>query len=278
MPSKRIIIIFSVLVGLMIIVILACTLFNLKKVELSFENTAASECFKTDKQQQELHDYAMRYQGKNLLFLSERKMAEDVSSVSPYILAIDVERVFPNKVILHVSGREEMFIIKLSEDGYFVCDSMGVVLRKTTVNEDNTSLKKPNVLVSGVTVSEVGEVKIGSRLAMKDARKLDFACGIFDGLMSFAQPDTYTPIQIKDFIAEIDVSNVRGVVIHTRNNGASGVRIKLDEQSDKITAQMQLAVGVYKKLADYEKSYGTILIYPDKSQALGFSAAYSPEG
>ena len=39
-----------------------------------------------------------------------------------YLKVVNIETVFPNKLIVHCAEREELFSIKLSENLYYICD------------------------------------------------------------------------------------------------------------------------------------------------------------
>ena len=45
-----------------------------------------------------------------------------MESQNPYLKVINIETVFPNKLILHCAEREELFCIKGRDDLYYICD------------------------------------------------------------------------------------------------------------------------------------------------------------
>lgn len=270
---KKLIILFSILLIVVVIIILISTLFNLKEIEVRYVNGMTAELSTED-----IASNVAKYKGKNLLFLSEKSVTESVKATTPYIKTVELERIFPNKIIIYVSGREELFALKLTDEGqekYFLTDITGQVLRKSASPLDNNKEdQKENILIRGITEDDLkSQPKVGDRLSLADDYKLNFALDAMLALNSFEEPYGYTVPQMKDFIDYIDISDTKYPAVATKQ----GVRFVFSAYDKDVMKQMQVAIGVYNQLEDDQKSGGKLILISDASSTLGYSCNYKPE-
>jgi len=111
-----------VLVGL--IVLLAFTVFSLKKVTLDFR-TSTSYITATD---QEIIESANFNMGKSVLIHNKKEYKKEIENFNPYIKVVNIETVFPSSFVVHIAERQEVYAIPF-EYGHYICDEELRVLR-----------------------------------------------------------------------------------------------------------------------------------------------------
>ncbi len=159
---KKLIISLSVVFGFIaVLLILFWTLFGLSKVTVSFSTTLEN----LTATQEEIVNAGKFRKGASVLFegkkKSIRKIEEYVSQNEnfAYIKVENIETVFPNKFVIHISEREELFAISTAEN-YLICDRDLRVLR---VVSDFESTQTNAILLEGLTLKSE-TIKIGDFL------------------------------------------------------------------------------------------------------------------
>ena len=123
---KKLIIALSVILGVIIVcVILNFTLFSLKKVDINFKNQAMIFT------EQSKESIAIK-KGISIFTVNKKNITQQLEKDYPYLKVINIETVFPNKIIIHCAEREETYAVKASDTKYFICDAEFKVLNITT--------------------------------------------------------------------------------------------------------------------------------------------------
>ena len=143
--KKKWIIALSVILGVVIlIIILAFTVFSLKSVEIDFR-TSKSYITATDEEIIESGEFSY---GSSVFFHGKKKYEERLESKYPYLKVINIETVFPSRFIVHVAERQEVFA--LSHNGQvYICDEEFKVLR---IESSFTSDQTNPILLEGALV------------------------------------------------------------------------------------------------------------------------------
>ncbi len=164
--KKKLIISLSVVFGFIaVLLILFWTLFALSKVTVSFstslENLTVSK--------EEIIKAGEFRKGASVLFEGKSKSIKKIEKyVSQnenfaYIKIENIETVFPNKFVIHISEREELFAVSC-ENKFLICDRDLRVLKKI----DEFSSKHDNaILLEGLTIKNE-DVKIGDFLKVEE--------------------------------------------------------------------------------------------------------------
>ena len=124
MKKKWIITISSLIALAGLIVLLAFTVFSLKKVTLDFR-TSTSYITATHEEIIESAEFKM---GKSVLIHSKREYKNKIESFDPYLKVINIETVFPSSFVVHLAERQEVYAIPF-EYGHYICDEDLRVLR-----------------------------------------------------------------------------------------------------------------------------------------------------
>ena len=131
MKYKKLLIILSCIAGaILLFVILLFTLFRLNKVELNFKNETtifASE----DMQNKVIKSGGFSYSLP--IFSCDKKLiTQKLELDNSYLKIINIETVFPNKLVVHCAQREELFTIKIGDNLYYTIDEDLKILTTST--------------------------------------------------------------------------------------------------------------------------------------------------
>ncbi len=127
---KKLIISLGVILGVvLILIILNFTLFALKSVEIDFKND--SNIF-TEESKDSIANNDVIKKGTSIFALSKKNITNTLEKDNPYLKVINIETVFPNKIIIHCAEREETYAVKASDTKYFICDAEFKVLNIAT--------------------------------------------------------------------------------------------------------------------------------------------------
>lgn len=113
--KKRVVGLCVVLSVVLVIVVLASTLFNLKSVRVEFKHIPCELA--------ELSENAVVESGKfkfgsSLLFTSVDEYAQDIEKSIGYIQVLKIERIFPNSYAVHIDERVPCVLVKSGELTY----------------------------------------------------------------------------------------------------------------------------------------------------------------
>ena len=152
MKYKRTIIILSSIFAFVVLcTILSFTLFKTNSITFDFQN--ATTIFAEDEKQQEVISSANINTHLPIFTLNKKQIKEKLESQNPYLKVINIETVFPNKLILHCAEREELFCIKGRDDLYYICDEE---LKILSITKNIISMQGNAVLLDGVSVVNTG--------------------------------------------------------------------------------------------------------------------------
>ena len=139
MKKRKWIIILSVVVGIIgLFVLLSFTLFGLHSIEVDFR-TSTQNLSET----QVLESVSLK---KNcpVYFQSKKKCIKKIEEALPYADVVNIETVFPSKMIIHNAERVEVYAVE-GEDETYICDDELRVLRK---EEEFTSTPQNAMLLN----------------------------------------------------------------------------------------------------------------------------------
>lgn len=140
------------------------TLFALSTVTVDFKTTTKNLTITSE----EIVDAGKFNYGASVLFDGKNKYIDNINSKIQenenfaYLEVVNIETVFPNKYVIHVAEREEVFAINL-QDKYLICDDDLRILR--IENEFQNDRENP-ILLEGLNVLN-DECKIGDFLLVE---------------------------------------------------------------------------------------------------------------
>lgn len=106
--NKKLVISLSVILGIILTIIILCfTVFTVKSIDIDFRTST-----KENWEESEMIENSQIPYGKCLLFMSTSIFTKNLEEKYPYIQIINIEKVFPSKLVIHVAEREELFAIE----------------------------------------------------------------------------------------------------------------------------------------------------------------------
>lgn len=126
---KKLIIVLSVIVALLItLIVLMFTLFSLKSVEIEFET--GNKIITNEMQNQIISEIDL---GGTVFFKNKDEMTSKIEKKYPYVKVINIETIMPNKFIIHIAERQEIYAISsLNRTCYLDCE-----LKVLRIEEEN---------------------------------------------------------------------------------------------------------------------------------------------
>lgn len=164
MKYKRLIIILSsVFFVVVLCTILSFTLFRVHNVSLDFQNETT--LFADEEKQNEIITSADINTKIPIYAINKASIIEKLEKRNPNLKVINIETVFPNKLIVHCAEREKTFCIKSRDDVYYICDDSLKIL--SIVAEPTSTMQGNTINMSGVSVTNTGAV-VGDFLELLD--------------------------------------------------------------------------------------------------------------
>lgn len=164
--SKKLIITLSVFGGIVAIFLVLCwTLFGFSAAKVQFHSTTLN----LKLSEQEIVEAANFNYGSSVLFEGKKKYLKNLEEKAfenknfAYLRALNIETVFPNKMVIHVAEREQLFAVAHNNQ-FLICDRDLRVLEIWN-SFDNTAANA--VVVNDLTILDE-EIKIGQFLNVKE--------------------------------------------------------------------------------------------------------------
>ena len=152
MKYKRLIIIIGGIFAFVVLcTILSFTLFKTNSISFDFHNNTV--IFAEEEKQAEVIKSAEINTRVPIFTLNKRAIIEKLESKNPYLKVINIETVFPNKLILHCAEREELFCIKGRDELYYICDDE---LKILSITRNVVASQESAVILDGVSVLNTG--------------------------------------------------------------------------------------------------------------------------
>lgn len=126
----------------LLIVILAFTLFSLKSVTIDYR-TSKSHITATDDEIIESADIDM---GGSVLFRNKQHYIDNIERANPYVKVVNIETVFPSSFVIHIAERQEVYALEHNNQ-FYIIDEDYKVLR---ITDEYTSDQTNAMLLSGL--------------------------------------------------------------------------------------------------------------------------------
>lgn len=138
MKKRRLILIFSIMMLLVMIFLLPSPLFRLKEVRVSFfdpnykeVSLSSNSVFTSTKNVEAIIDKGEFDFGELIFFSPKDKYAKRLENSFPYLKVLSIVSLFPNKLRLNLQERQEMAYMSC-EGGYIILDREFKILRYST--------------------------------------------------------------------------------------------------------------------------------------------------
>lgn len=153
MKYKRLIIWSSVILAVIVLCfVLSFTLFTTANISFDFQNQTT--IFAGEEKQQEVINSASINTKMPIFTLNKSQIVEKLETRNPYLKVINIETIFPNKLVIHCCEREELFCIKGRDELYYICDDE---LKILSISRTTASASQGNpIVLEGISVLNTG--------------------------------------------------------------------------------------------------------------------------
>lgn len=236
MTKKHIVLI----VGLVLIATIALLngfLFKVKTITVDFDTESSIQA--EEGEAERIITASRLKKGKNIFGVSESRMIKNIASEIPDVRVVNIERIFPNRIVIHVSKRVAVYIIKYRQ-------TTSEIAKYVAVDGDMVALEffdeKPTdqnfVFVDGFELVGKYTIEIGRTLPVEFGNSVYYLQNVASGFYN----EGLTPKQFIAFIKSVRLSEGQ-IDLHTK----SGVVIKLGGNltTEQISERVPLAYKWY---------------------------------
>ena len=124
MKKRCELIILSVLIFIAVVVVLSSSIFSFSETNLDFLTTTVN----LNVNEEDIFKASKLEYGKSIFSINKNQAQKNIEKQNPYIKVVNIETVFPNKIIFHVAERQELFAVKYL-DKYLILDDEGKILQ-----------------------------------------------------------------------------------------------------------------------------------------------------
>ena len=236
MKNKKLVICLVIFAFLVTVVVLTSTIFALGEVTINFVSTTDKL---TNSQQTIIESGGFKY-GNNILFLNKNKHISNLEKNNPYLKVVNIETVFPNKLVVNCAERAEVFAIKLEDNSYIICDEDFKVLKKVDsfINTANNA-----ILLEGLT--NMSQTEEGDFANFDNVKKIILQTTF----NSFREWDlSYNNLKAKIKSVTIDFERANQIKVEMR----SGVSIVVKDANEYNSDKFNLAFSTYDSNVNYQ--------------------------
>lgn len=239
--KKIIILTASILVAIVgLLITLSLTLFSLKSVSVDFRTSTLN----LTSTQEEIIEQG-RFKKSCVFFYNKNKAIKNIENAYPYIKVINIETKYPNSFVIHVTERQEVYMVYQNDKTYFLDEELRVL---DIMENEIENTQSNSILLKGI--------HIGEKTREGDYINADYQ----DIYSSFLQSNLNLGMQkeiFKDieFKKEID-DNVKREYLNAYISLYSGQTIKILDVNYGLKYKTSLAHKVYSSLYSWiGKSY-----------------------
>ena len=241
MKNKSLIILISILFFIVLVIVLGSTVFSVKEVSLNFMSEKVNV---HDTDEEIIQNSELKVTG-SIFLVNKTQIKETIQKTYPYIRVINVESVFPDKIIINVAEREKFYAVR-TETGFAICDEkLGIIDFTSTYSSTSSNA----ILLEGVNVNS--DLVLGMEI---DTDELEIIEKISYSLREW------------ELNTNIILGNISAITInHLKPNQImfsffSGTTILIENANSNLSNKMNYALSYYDN--NYEASQGgTIKVF-----------------
>lgn len=258
MKNRRLAIILSIFAIITLLVTLSSTVFIVNKIEINW--TTSLNVFSLNDNEKIINSGNLN-KNTSIFLVNKNEFINNLEKNNPYIKIVNVETVFPNKLVIHAGEREVLFALKVTDSAnnnnynYILLDKDLKVLEKTTANIVPSTTSPIIVEIENSTLTdlnfEVGEIK-----------DIDNALKTFGkNLESLNYNNLQAKALIKNFVLQFGTR--KEVTLLTN----WGITIKIEDCDNDYLKKLQHGFSVYNYLHDSNPpiNSGTIIVFKNAS-------------
>ncbi len=268
MRNKKLIIIFIVICSFALLILLGSLIFSVRQVEVycyNYDSNKTPTQTENDDLFTQVDDETIRdavlalvedsLMGKSVFLIDDKAIEKKVNSLG-YVVLMNVERKFPNRIYINVIKSYRYVQIKL-EEGYALLD------RDCMVSEIVPERLSPENIINVTLSGPVIKCNVGEKIELSNNDGV-----ILTDILTTLEKLDYEFSKAKALLKSINLSKNGNVYLETH----SGVLIKL-LGTDYIEEKLRLAVSLFVNYPTMRHS-GQITAYRNETQSR-IDASYS---
>lgn len=199
--NKRVAILFACIAIFIVLVVLGAAVFVVREITVLAPETLAELKPKI------VSDSNIK-QNTSIFSLSEERVAKSIEKSNPYVMVVDVERVFPNSVRIRVEERKPIIGVKLENDGRTVLLDEELKILEITDNVVNYKI----VPINGYILSGIGNESVGSKIADNSDT---YVLSELSEIIAAMKPHGFIGVRFAAFIKSINLEYNNLVIMKT---------------------------------------------------------------
>ena len=248
--KKILVIILTVVIFLSSCVLGISTVYRVRDVAVNV--TTISEAAKEEAEQ--LKNRLKEEYEKESTFFVGTEIAEEVLKEFPYFRLTEIEKIYPNRLLFHLTEDEEVYAVAF-DGGYYILNGEGTILsvRQDYNNRGEISTNAKNVLLIGVTpAGERGTVVSGDES--------------FAYLLPFCSHVSTLLNGIRRNIQSIEVmkGGSSSSTVALSLTMVEGVKIYIKTPSKNTLEKANKAIDAYLHLSDEDRTRGMLAVYENE--------------
>lgn len=251
MRSKKIVIVYAIAVFLIVFLITVNTVCSITQFEVYYTVGSALMEESAENVQKTLEE---KYLRKSYLFFDESKVREVVSEESGgYLEVISVEKIFPNRITVHVRERYETFAFE--KDGkFYVIGDDGSILSISDENKNN--IAGINIEIHGISFG--ADQQVGDKFTVAAGDEAAYqALNVFLGeLNSRGMRGNITRIDYQTVGGSDPAYRYSYFYVHT----TEGVQFWIVTPEEDTQRKVSQVLGLYASLTDAQRLDGYIYV------------------
>lgn len=216
-------------------------LFRVKTVTVDFDTETSIQAEEGEAEKSSPRRGSKR---KNIFGVSESRMIKNINAALPGVRVVNIERIFPNRIVIHVSKRVPVYLMKYRQNTsdaakYVVVDGDMVVLGFYDDKPDEQSF----VFVDGFELVGKYTIETGRTLPVEFGKSIYYLQNVAAGLYNCK----LTPAQ---FIAFIEKVRFENDVIDLCTRSGVVMRLGGNLTTEQVSERVPLAFSWYKSLPE----------------------------
>ncbi len=258
MKYKRLLTAVTILLFIVVAVISFSYLFKINDIKLSVTHIENS----SEDIDGKITEYSKSLEGKNILFLNEKSIKEDLLKMSPYIEVVSIMKNYPSQIKITVREMKESFSIKI-EDKYYVVDNHLRILAIKDKNENNVDgLKNIELIVNGSDI-DLSNLKEGKTIKFIDEETSKYLLSNSNTIIENVVINNIENFSLmREDVASIKINvltngNVNRKIILTTNEG---MIVNFDNADIRLNDKIEFFNSWYKDINTIKSGEYTITI------------------
>lgn len=256
MRNKKLIVLFSVLIGITLLAVFNSVLFSVQHVNAYCANREESVYI-----QDVLAAHKIK-KGTSIFLVNKKKVTARVQAGVPQVRVLNIEKKFPNRIWINYIEESEYLQVTRQNKTYYLGKDLRVMRISDSVGGGDpiflSFADELSALSVGDTVSFSAYGKNGTALIAE----------IFDGFSRLGYDDTTI-----DILYKIDLSGDKAIftlAIKSATGKSAGMEWSF-ESVENMANKIRLAMTVYSsdKLTDEQKKRGRLILTSDKAMYKG---------